>query len=216
MGMKIDGKPLLNGGLQSIISILMPNQRFITGKIINNDDYQKYISFIDSHTNESKQKVDEYLEKIDENSQDINESEHREDESSNKQFDNSSDLIEEDISDVDISIIKTSKNGFDLNDKEKMTLIDNYISTNNVVDLMNYLNNNCSNEEISLIFDKCYYESYDMHLNLCKEGISYHNAVAHHKYANSLILELRNQELKNDLNFRFRESINHLKKSINR
>lgn len=55
-----------------------------------------------------------------------------------------------------------------------------------------------------------------MYLNLCKEGISYHNAVAHHKYANSLILELRNQELKNDLNFRFRESINHLKESINR
>ena len=102
-----------------------------------------------------------------------------------------------------------------MSDIEKhLPFINEFISTKNSQELMNFLNNNCDYETTSLIFNKCYHESPDFYLNLCREGILLQNAVAHHKYALSLIFKSNESESNKSQKERYDEAIFHLKESI--
>ena len=83
-------------------------------------------------------------------------------------------------------------------------IIEECISSKNSKELMIHLKNSSDFEKASTVFDRCFHLSKDFFIELCQEGITNNNAVAHHKYALYLIYQQK----------KYDESIPHLKESI--
>ena len=78
----------------------------------------------------------------------------------------------------------------DINDDEKSEKINDYISSNQPEDLMNYLNDECDNQTVLSVLDNCQGKvSPEFYEALIDKGVSLNNPVAHHKKALSLISE---------------------------
>lgn len=97
--------------------------------------------------------------------------------------------------------------------EKESQIINKCITFNDARTLMEYLHNECENDKISSIFDRCFFKHPKFYLELCKEGLKLDNAVAHHKHAVSLIFSNRSPE---ELNSNFYEARSHLEESIRR
>ncbi|KAK8896174.1 hypothetical protein M9Y10_014068 [Tritrichomonas musculus] len=171
-----------------IVYDLKTNKDYITNDI-NEEDYKKYVNFIETQIIEHKMKEEtmKFEKEFIENDQ-------KEDDISNKE----SKEIPKIISETD----------------ENMQSINEFISTKNAKELMIYLNKNCDNEMMSYVFDKCFEESMKFYISLCQEGILLNSAVAHHKYAISLIMDSNKIEPPNEINAEYQKSKYHLEKAI--
>ncbi|KAK8889286.1 hypothetical protein M9Y10_034032 [Tritrichomonas musculus] len=202
--------PSLRPKFKDIVYFLKMDNEFITDEI-NKEDYEKYINFIDSKIiNINDQKIEENnLDETSKSNSKINENSNDEKRADFYiEKDNNINFIDENLDEINIPTEINTKNS------DILELINEYIKSNNVFSFMNFLNNECDDETASLAFDRCYYESHELFINLCKEGFLSNNAIAHHKYAISLILDSKNTESKDDHKMQYKKACEHLKESI--